>query len=398
MLGSFLGDLAGEDGNCDLLNPVYVERACAAIGLPDEITEAVRHGAARIREDAALSDKARQFHRELFVERLPHGEVNERLRASGPHSGMLAAVVYMGALPQTISWYESKGIPENVLVDTLQDMAVWMRHYKRYQGEWGLGQTNWLIKHWTGKLFRLGRLQFIFTTYRKPVIAFRHRQTGRIAALSDSVVRYRADGQVDGTNGISDPEHGWTSVYTYDGNIHTGHLISKDGSAVRSPVRLSDAEWELVLEPGDTVLDVHIPEGGKMSHELCRDSYGQAVTFAARHFPEVPYKGFVCSSWLLGPVFKQLLPADSNIVRFQSDYYVTPIKSDEDQTLERVFGFGTKLDDLPRLPRETTLQRIVYDHLAAGGRIYGAAGFLLKDHSAGGTPLASEVELGQADT
>ncbi|TMV50878.1 hypothetical protein FE783_09435 [Paenibacillus mesophilus] len=383
-----------QDGGIDFLRQDYIERACGAIRLPDEIAESIVQGAAAIRQDGALSESARRFHKELFIDKADPGEVNKRLLAAGPQSGMMAAVVYLGALPSMSAYYDSKRIPERVLVATLEDMAIWMRHYRQQNGEWGLGQVGWLIRHFSGKLFRLGRLQFAFIPYNKPFKAFRHRASGRVAALSESGIRYRADGQTDGTNGVFDSEGGWISALDFDGTAYTGHPVTGKEAVARTRVRLRADEWELVLEKGDTVLDVHIPEGGKMTHELCRDSYGQAVAFAADHFPETPFKGFVCSSWLLAPQFPLLLPADANIVRFQRDYYVTPVKSDEDQTLERVFGFGTKLADLPHVPRDTSLQRIVYDHLASGGCIHGAAGFLLKDDWSKGTTIAPEADIG----
>jgi hypothetical protein len=380
------------DGGIDFLRHDYIEWACGAIRLPDEIGEAIMRGAAAIRQNDGLSQLAREFHRELFIDKTAPGETNKRLLASGPQSGIVAAVVYLGALPQMRACYELKRIPERVLVDTLDDMAIWMRHYHNRNGEWGLGQVSWLIHHVTGKLFRLGRLQFAFASYNKPFKAFRHRASGRVAVLCDSGTRYRADGQADGTNGMFDDGAGWTTVFDYDGTAYTGHPVTSKGAVSPSRVSLPVGDWELVLEKGEPVLDVHIPEGGKMTHELCRESYGQAVAFAAEHFSEMPFKAFVCSSWLLAPQFPLLLPADANIVRFQRDYYVTPVKSDEDQTLERVFGFGTKLADLPGVPRETSLQRIVYDHLASGGHIHGAAGFLLKDDWRGGTTIAPQAD------
>ncbi|MEF3304019.1 acyltransferase domain-containing protein [Paenibacillus sp. GYB003] len=379
MLGDWLKGLGGSNGVVDFLHPAYMERACAAIRLPDEAARAVVEEAAHISGDERLKAAARRLHRELFVDKAAPGDANKRLLATGPRPAMLAAVVYMGALPQMIDFYEAKGIPEPIWLDTLDDMAIWMRHYYDLHGKWGLGQVGWLVNHMTGRLFRLGRLQFMFKSYGMPFKAFRHRTTGDVAVLSDSGVRFRADGQADGTNGVFDPEGGWTSVYAYDGSAHKGNPISAAGAAEREPVILPEREWEPILQPGDTVLDVHIPEGSKMSHELCRDSYRQAAAFAESRFPEKPFKAFVCTSWLLAPQFPRLLPADSNIVKFQSDYYITPVRSDELQTLERVFGFGTTPADLPRLPRETTLQRIVYDHLASGGYIHGASGFVPKD-------------------
>ncbi|PYI51414.1 acyltransferase domain-containing protein [Paenibacillus flagellatus] len=378
----------GPDGAVDFLRDDYVAEAGAAIGLPEEIVGAMRAGAAAIRDDGASAETARTLYRELFVDALPPGPVNERLLASGPYAGMMAALVYLGALPPLIERYESRRIPERVLVMTMEDMTIWMRRHRELHGEWGLSQLGWLIKHWTGSLFRLGRLQFTFMAYDKPFRAFRSRSTGQVAVLCEAGVRYRADGQVDGTNGTYDPNGGWVSSYAFDGAVHTGSPVSPAGAAVRTPIALDGAEWEPALERGDVVLDVHIPEGGKMSRDLCRESYGQAIAFAAEHFPEKPFRAFVCASWLLAPQFPGLLPPDSNIVRFQSDYFITPILSDEEQTLERVYGFGTKLADLPRVPRDSSLQRIVYDHLTAGGAIHGAAGLLLRDDWERGTARA----------
>jgi hypothetical protein len=363
------------------------------------IAEAVLQGAERIRGDRERAEAAVQFHRELFIDKAPPKDVNARLLESGEDAAMLAAIVYIGALPQMIAFYKAKRIPEQVLVDTLGDMAIWMTHHREMHGEWGLGQLGWLIQHCTCKLFRLGRLQFCWMTYTRPFKAFRDRNTGAIAVLSESGVRYRADGQADGTNGVYDPEHSWVSDYRYDaeGRRHIGQPCSPEGAALRRTVALREEQWELVLQQGDPVLDVHIPTGGKMTHELCRASYGEALAFVERYFPEKPFRAFVCSSWLLAPQFQSLLPADSNIVRFQSDYVVTPIRSDEKQTLERVFGFHTKLEDLPRLPRESSLQRILHDYLSAGGAVHGAAGFILQEDWSRGTARASEALLAAAD-
>lgn len=398
MIGEWLKQAAGGNGQIDFLQDDYLRHACSAIRLPEEITQAILQGAERIRSDGALTEQARQFHRELFIDKAAAKEVNDRLLAAGPHAGIMAAIVYIGSLPQLAAYYESKGIPDHVLVETLDDMAIWMRRFHHQNGEWGLGNVGWLINHCTGRLFRLGRLQFIWTSYKRPFKAFRHRASGCMTALSDGGIRYRGDGQADGTNGVYDPEQGWETVYEYDGATYKGHPVSRSGAVRRSMVSLPVRDWDLVLTQGDPVLDVHIPEGSKMTHELCRDSYRQAVSFGERHFPEKPFQAFVCSSWLFAPQFPLLLPSDSNIVRFQQDYYVTPVKSDENQTLERVFGFGTKLEDLPCVPRETSLQRIVYDHLAAGGAIHGAAAFMLKEDCDKGTAIATDAMLAASHT
>ncbi|GAA3403122.1 hypothetical protein GCM10020370_17620 [Paenibacillus hodogayensis] len=384
---------SGDDGSVDVLHPDFIRWACDTARLPDDAAAAVAEGAAVVRAEPEQADRVRQFHRELFVEKTAPRETNERLLKAGPQAGMLAALVYLGGIPQMIEVYKAKGIPERILTDTLGDITIWMRRYYSEHGTWGLDQANWLYTHLTGQLFRLGRLQFHFMAYNRPFKVFRNRASGEVLGLSEAGVRYRADGKADGTNGISDPAGEWTSSLDEDGSAYTGHPVLPGAVAGRTAVTVSLRDWELVLERGNTVLNVHIPEGSKMSHELCRDSYGQAVEFFAAFFPEKPFLAFVCSSWLLAPQWPVLLPAEANIVRFQSDYCVTPGAYDELQTLERVFGFGTKLADLPNVPRETSLQRIVFDHLAAGKVIHGAAGFLLRDDWEKGTSPSPQASM-----
>jgi hypothetical protein len=53
-----------------------------------------------------------------------------------------------------------KGISREITVNTLKDVNVWLDNYKAQYGETGLGEFSWLIYHYTGDLFKLGRLQY----------------------------------------------------------------------------------------------------------------------------------------------------------------------------------------------------------------------------------------------
>ncbi|MBB6670229.1 acyltransferase domain-containing protein [Cohnella nanjingensis] len=363
----------------DFPDPASMQRICEAVRFPEDVANALREEAERIAQDPELAETAGRYLRELFAGGgRPADDVNQELLDLGADGEMLAAAVYAGAIPQLWDRYRQRNIPAEVLVDTVQDIVIWMETHRKRHGRWGLSELGWLYLHMSGELFRLGRLQFHFIPNPFEVKVFRHRETGEVAVLSDAGIRYRADGQVDGTNGVSDPEGGWTSAYDFDGRHYQGNPISRLSATSRSPVQLAAGEWELVLQKGDIVLNVHIPEGGRMSPETCRDSYARASRFAAEYYPEQPFGAFVCESWLLAPQFQALLPADANIVRFQRDYHLIPVLANEGQTLERVFGFGTKLDGLPGLLPQSSLQRAVYDHLTRGGQIHNSGGILLK--------------------
>ena len=56
--------------------------------------------------------------------------------------------------------YKERGIPDEILYDTLRDIVVWTKTWSKLKGELYLGETNWLKRHLGMRLFKLGRLQF----------------------------------------------------------------------------------------------------------------------------------------------------------------------------------------------------------------------------------------------
>lgn len=53
-----------------------------------------------------------------------------------------------------------RGIPEEVITDTLSDIVIWTKNWSAVKGHLCLFELGWLKRHLSGKLFRLGRLQF----------------------------------------------------------------------------------------------------------------------------------------------------------------------------------------------------------------------------------------------
>lgn len=56
--------------------------------------------------------------------------------------------------------YAEKGIDEQILLDTLSDIGIWLDVWTELKGELYLGELSWLRRHLEMRLFRLGRLQF----------------------------------------------------------------------------------------------------------------------------------------------------------------------------------------------------------------------------------------------
>ncbi|MCS7477705.1 acyltransferase domain-containing protein [Umezawaea endophytica] len=118
---------------------------------------------------------------------------------------------------------------------------------------------------------------------------------------------------------------------------------------------------------GTPVLEVHIPGDGPMTPDLCDESFRLARPFFAEHFPDERYDHATCRSWLLDRQLADVLPADSNIVRFQRRFELFgPEPACDSDVLEFVFHLPPGTGDLARLPQDTTLQRAIVTHLRAG--------------------------------
>jgi hypothetical protein len=124
----------------------------------------------------------------------------------------------------------------------------------------------------------------------------------------------------------------------------------------------------LQFEPSDGFLNIHIPEEGPLTPAAVDASLARAREL----FPE--HTEARCSSWLLDPQLATLLPSSSNIVSFQRRFEPIANEGVEPRVLEYVFH---EFDpDLEQLPRDTTLQRAIVDHLRGGGHFDRVTGTL----------------------
>src|SRR6185295_13778529 len=127
--------------------------------------------------------------------------------------------------------------------------------------------------------------QFAVDRFHGRVHAFRHRTRGHVVLLSAPGVVYRADGRVDGTNGVKDLRGRWTARMARRGGATTGHPMSLTANALREPVTLSGREWREVLRPGDPILDMHIPAGVPLDEAAAVASCNRAPAFFRARFP-----------------------------------------------------------------------------------------------------------------
>ena len=114
-----------------------------------------------------------------------------------------------------------------------------------------------------------------------------------------------------------------------------------------------------------------------MTVERCRASMRQALEFFPRYFPDKPFVGFACGSWILNPELDRIYRPDSNMVLWQRELYLYPLANHPNSRSGLHFVFGTNDVDPATAPRDTSLRRALLDHLDAGGRLLGGGMFLL---------------------
>lgn len=143
------------------------------------------------------------------------------------------------------------------------------------------------------------------------------------------------------------------------------------------PFRMESYEGHgLTLKKGDPVINIHIPSSGKLTEEMCFDSYRRAY----RHF-RPSFEGdilpFVCHSWLLYKRNDEFFPEGSNLSRFATDFEILDSYPDDSHDVWRIFG--KRYTDYSALPRQTRLQSALADFLAAGNSLGHGYGFFAHD-------------------
>jgi len=141
------------------------------MALGKDITGALLKSAGFIRKSVEMTNCFLQWRRLIFGGgEAQNGKPPESETAPsglGGHTDMARALMLAGALPELEERYNALGIGRDVLSDSLFHFAACMDdHYSEY-GEYGITERSmkWLIYTFTGRLFRLGRLQFMHARF-----------------------------------------------------------------------------------------------------------------------------------------------------------------------------------------------------------------------------------------
>lgn len=120
----------------------------------------------------------------------------------------------------------------------------------------------------------------------------------------------------------------------------------------------------------DKAINLHIPASGPLKSEACLDSIRRMCRFSREFHPDYDFRAVVCYSWLLDPQFRNFLPENANIVRFQAlgHNLVCPGRDQTDEVIWRLWGLPGRGKAPSELPVRSSMERGVVEHLKKGGR------------------------------
>ena len=269
-----------------------------------------------------------------------------------------------------------RGIPEAYDRDIPERMT--RKQLKKYTetGDISFDDYSWDMNFYCCQIFFLDRFYFIPYRWGDTPTAWRNRESGEVTALWRAGDRVRRDGQLDGTNGVRDPEAFVPALEETESAV-CGNRVLPEGRISAETVILDKADWQKVLKEDDFLLALHIPGGEGYTPERVKSSCEQALAFWERYYPEYDYKGIWSESWLYDPGLREILDPERNIIRVQKQFYCYP--TEEGDRMIRLEVLGDEDADYRKLTPRNSLERGMFAVWDRGDRFHTTGMFLLRE-------------------
>lgn len=376
-----------EANGCELLDPDYYDMIAEKYNVLAEFREDYKRVAKKISEDENLSrvfalmcasqrdrENIRSDIKYLGLPQSPDGTYDEKY-------AMLPALVMCATVDYTHNLLVSKGLPEDRVLYGIRraDGTGMVNNYMKRNNRLGAMHWGWFQLGVDGRLFKAGSFSVeIHRTFKKGDTVFTN-DNGEIIVLANGIAIHRS-GYVLGTKDCEDEEGSFETTLEETPTSWIGYACDERGLVENKKTELLKSEWKKVLEPGDWVVNLHIPSGADLSEEAIDKSLYEMREVLSKHYPEYDYKAFYCGSWLLDPQLANMLKPESNIIKFGKRFTKIAYKDPKgDAVLSFVFLQGDLNNvDLEALPENTSLERNLKKHYLDGKRIYEVHGIILK--------------------
>ena len=361
-------------GKIDFLETDTITELCEWLQVEKESSEILRQTAVRICSEPALKAYAWHMYYRLTALSFSSGCSHPGFAdwplpeaSLGRYAAAVPALVLLGALKAARRKYRDARYEEALIRDTLGVYGADLNRSRQKSGvpSLPLNALNWVRVYMAARLVQLGRFSYKLMEDFTAGVMLKNRRTGSKLLLAPDGARYNSSGYMLQEN---DPlaEGGWTAEYSEEGGYYRGYPVSPEGFVLKEARSYDRKEWEKVLEPGDILIDMHIPGGGGMTPERCLDSFRKAAAFFTER-QEGKFKVvFLCHSWVFNTQLEKKLP-ESNPAKLMRQCYLFPAASYGQDGV--FFLFGQIAVDPADAPRDTSIRRAVLEILESGERL-----------------------------
>ena len=368
-----------DQNGCTLTDPAYYDRLHEQYGVLDQHLALFKEAAVAIgkREPlarllallvAALKDRA-NISADLAAFTPPQSPAGKPDLATD----MLTGLALFAMVPYTAQKIAHRNLPPELSHYILNNCEMCVDYYKARYGAPGCNLIAWYQRAIEGHLIRIGRLEIeICATFRGGSV-YENAAGERVTLCHDK--RLHRDGFPLGSHGYEDEAGAFDATLTETNDAYIGYPYLANGHVKTSTVALQKTAWRQILKNGDPVISLHIPAGGGLTPEIVDETLAQTRKVMAAYFPDVPYKAFVCSSWLLDPQLIALAGDPSNIAAFLRRFTPMAQKSNGDAVFNFIFFDPERRIPLADLPENTRLQRALKQHYLNGRVVYETYGY-----------------------
>ena len=314
------------------------------------------------------------YHYAFILKKHPLPEMESKIW--GDDGGIANLLVALGSFPLIRESYRKQGIPEQYALDSLQwiggTVAIYKLSHQNIPGH-SMQQLYWLSNHMTGKLYRIGRFEYL--VHRLPEwcpLIFRNEK-GTLAILAAPGMKFDSRGLV------TVKEEAAESFLEEDGPFITGMPCSPDGFArIHEKLTLDRREFKPVCAPWDIVPSIHIPGGKRMAWDDVLNSMKEAKEFFKKYLKrEVP--AFVCCSWILNPALETFAPK-GNLARFRKEVFSVPAPRWSSIGRDGMFfAFGRDDVDPTEIEPVNSIQKVLQEIFRTEGTLRTGAMFVLTE-------------------
>lgn len=229
-------------------------------------------------------------------------------------------------------------------------------------------QRFWMYLYLKPVAFELGRLAFEIVTYHFGYEVYQNPKTGEH-------IPFAREGMGFDEKGMPDEEGSFRTTFKRIDDTVEGYTFTDEGHLDFKKCRV--VGYQPVLCDGDKAISVHIPGNDKLTAEAADASFAGARVFFDTYFPDLNYKAFVCSSWLLDTGLKQFVGENSNIVKFQKRFRIALAFKNGFSLFDNVFNVP-KHCPIEELVPQNRFQKEILDMVKRGGSLYSGRGYILK--------------------